>query len=247
MKLKHLFFAMLLLLSAGLAACGSSGGEGLNGGLTVTAAATGSVINATATYSHPSETNLIGVPISFSYEVGGQLIGLGEHKTNNSGAVSVAFRPDGFNGSQTITVIARTGNLANFQSLTMAGRALTVTAPPNLSLNTSAAGGTVVPFVIPPTTSFVTVTDPFNNDVSSHPINIAATVVSTNTQDTLAPPSLASTGTGGVAPFPGASGTLVAPATVGGIETMTITWIITDVITGQTGSAITTITLTKTS
>ena len=247
MNFKYLLFAMLLLFTAGISACGSSGGDGLNGGITVDATATGSVISATASYTNPNETNLIGVPINFSVRIGAQTFDLGTHSTNNSGSVSLAFSPPSFNGTQTITVIARTGNLTNFDSLVMSGRSLTVTPPPTLTLSTGAASGTLQPFIIPPAATFVTITDPFNNDLSGHPIEISASVVSSNTDDTLSFPSSTTTGSAGTAPFPGASGTLVVPATVGGVETMTITWTVTDTITGQTSSGITTVTLTKTS
>jgi hypothetical protein len=247
MKLKHLLFVMLLLCCAGLSACGSSGSEGLNGGITVDASATGSVINATASYTHPTQSNLIGVPISFSLQIGGFSQDLGTHSTNNTGSVGIAFSPPAFNGTQTITVIARTDNLTNFDSLVMTGRSLSIAAPPALSLTTVAAGGNAVPFTIPSLANFVTITDPFNNDVDGHPIQIEATAISSNPGSSLSPPSDTTTGSGGIAPFPGATGVLIVPAAVGGVETMTITWRVTDVITGQSGSAITTVTLTKTS
>jgi len=238
---------MLMIFSAGLSACGSSGSEGLNGGIAVTAEATGSVISATATYTNPTQTNLIGVPINFSVRIGLVTQDLGTFSTNNTGSVGLAFSPPAFNGSQTITVIARTDNLTNFDSLVMSGRSLTVNAPANLSLTTGAAPGTSVAFTIPPVTNFVTITDPFTNSINGHPISISSTVVSSNPGDTLSVPVATTTGSGGVAAFPGATGTLVVPAAVGGVETMTITWTVNDTITGQSGNAITTVTLTKTS
>lgn len=247
MKLKYLLFAIFSLLTTGLCACGSSGSDGLNGGIAVTATATGSVINAVATYTHPTETNLIGVPIQFSFLIGNQTFDLGSYSTNNSGSVGVAFKPAAFAGTQTITVIARTANLTNFSSLNMTGTSLAVTPPPALSLTTDAAGGTPVPFVIPSTAAFVTITDPFTNQLSGHPITISASFVSNNPSDTLVPPSVTTTSSAGTAPFPSASGTLVAPTAVGAVETMTITWTVTDTVTGQTGTGITSVTLTKTS
>ena len=142
MKFKWFLFAMLMLFSAGLSSCGSSGSAGLNGAITVAASATGSVIEATASYSNPTENNLIGVPLTISVRIGNAIQPLGTFNTNNSGAVSVAFTPPAFNGTQTITVIATSDNLSGFDSLVMAGRSLSVTAPPNLSLSTTAATGT---------------------------------------------------------------------------------------------------------
>ena len=245
MKLKQALFTIFMLLMLGLSGCGSNGGAGLNGGIAVTATATGSVITATATYTNPTQTNLIGVPISFTVQVGNQSFDLGTHKTNNSGTVGVAFTPPAFSGSKTITVVASSDNLTNFASLSMVGASLAVTSPPAVALTTTAPAGSPFSFVIPPSASFVTITDPFNNDVSGHPISITATVVSTNPGDVLNSVPVATTGTSGVAPFPGATGTLVVPATVGAVETMTITWTVTDTVTGQTGTGVTTITLTK--
>lgn len=244
MKVKYLLFAMLMLLAAGLSACGSSGSEGLNGGITVSAEATGSVISATATYTNPTQSNLIGVPISFSVRVGSVTQNLGTHSTNNSGSVGLAFSPAPFNGTETVTVIARTDNLTNFDTLVMTGRSLTVSPPPNLALTTTAATGSAFTFVIQPTANFVTVTDPFDNILAGHTIQIEFDTVSSNVSD-LNVPLTTSTGSGGVAPFPGANGTLIVPA-AGAVETLTITWRVTDTFTGQTGSAITTVTLTKT-
>jgi hypothetical protein len=247
MKLKYAMLAVLSLFVLALCGCGSSGGAGLNGGVAVTATATGSVINATATYTNPSQTNLIGVPIAFTVQIGGNLYDLGTHKTNNTGSVGVAFTPPAFNGSQTVTVIAKTDNLTNFASISMVGRALTVTPPPALALTTTLPAGSSLPFVIPPAGTFVAITDPFTNDVSGHLITVTSSVVATNSGDTLTPPTATTTTSAGTAPFPGASGTLVVPATVGGTETMTITWTVTDTVTGQFGTGITTVTLSKAS
>lgn len=247
MRIRLLLVAIVSLFVLSISGCGGSGGAGLNGGITVTATATGSVINATATYTNSKTTNLIGIPVTFTAQIGSQSFSLGTHYTNNSGSIGVAFTPPSFSGTRTVTVIATTDNLTNFASVSMVGQSLTVTPPPALTLTTALPGGTSLPFVIPPTATFVTITDPFNNDVSGHTISIAATVVSSNSSDTLTSPAATSTGSAGTAPFPGASGTLVVPATTGGIETLTITWTVTDTFTGQTGTAITTITLTKTS
>ena len=215
------------------------------GSLSINASATGSVISATATYSNPTQTSLLGVPISFSLRIGGLTQPLGTFNTNNSGSVGIAFSPPPFSGTQTITVIARTGTLTNSASLVVTGRSLSVNAPANLSLTTGAAPGASIPFTIPPVSSFVTITDPFTNALSGHPISISATVVSSNPSGTVSVPTVTTTGSGGVAPFPGATGTLVVPATVGGVGAMTITWTLTDTITGLTSNAITTVTLTK--
>lgn len=250
MKFKHLLFAILSLVTVGLSACGS-GGAGLNGGITFTAPPTvnGSRINATVTYTNPTQTNVIGVLIDLSYQVGNQApVSLGTQGTNNSGSIGVSFTPlPAFNGSQTVTVIAKTGNLTNFASVLFAGNTLTVTPPLTLALTTTLAGGTAVPFVLPPSSAFVAITDPFTNNVNGHPITITAVAVKNNPADTLLQPNATATNSAGTALFPGDSGTLITPSTISGIETMTITWTVTDTITGQTGTGITTVTLTKTS
>lgn len=247
MKLKHLFYAMLLLFSAVVAGCGSSGGEGLNGSIEVEAEATGNVVTATATYTHPTETNLIGVPIAFSVQIGTESYDLGVVHTNNSGSVGITFNVPAFTGTQTVTVGARTDNLTDYDSFTMTGRTLTVTPPPALNLTTTAATGTAVPFSIDALPAIATVTDPFGNDLANHPVVITATVSSTNPSDSFPVRSFNTvTGTSGQAPFPGAQGTLIVPP-LGGVESMTITWTVTDTRTNQTGSAITTVRLTKTS
>ena len=256
MKLNHLLLTMLSLLTMGLSACGNSGGAGLNGSLTVTAAATGSVVNATATYLLPTQsnstqttqTNLSGVLVDFSVQVGTQTLSLGSASTNSLGIANFAFIPLAFSGSQTITVIARTGNLAAFSPLTMIGSSLTVTPPQNLAITTSQSGGTALPTVIAPSANFVVITDPFGTDLSGHQIDISDSFVSGNGADTLVlSTATATTGSAGTATFPGATATLFVPTTVGGTDTMTVTWTVTDALTGQTGTGVTTITLTKTS
>jgi hypothetical protein len=99
---------------------------------------------------------------------------------------------------------------------------------------------------MPSAATFVTITDPFSNDLSGHPIEIAASFVSNNPADTFSFESATATNSGGTAVFPGANGTLIVPA-VGSPETMTITWTVTDTVTGLNGSGVTTVTLTKTS
>jgi hypothetical protein len=239
------YFAVILL-SMTLFSCGSgSGSSGLNGGITVTATATGPTIVATATYTNPTATNLIGVPITFSVQIGNTSIPLGTHSTNNSGAVSVAFSPPAFNGTQTLTVSAGTGNLTNFAPVTMTGRTMLVTQPADQTLTTTAATGSQFPFLLPSSTVFVTITDPFSNEVSGHTLTISASVSSSNTADTFNSPSQTTTDSTGKAPFPTASGTLIVPSTVSP-EVMTITFTVIDSATGLTGTGITTIKLTKT-
>lgn len=245
MKVKYFLVALFSPLLLAIYGCGN-GGEGLNGGLTVTASATGSVINATATYSNPTHSNLIGVPITFSAQIGNQNSSLGTFNTNNSGSINVTFQSPAFNGTQTVTVIASTGNLSNFSSFTMGGRKLTVTAPPALAF-TAAAGTASVPIAIPLNAAFIAVTDPFLTDLSGTTFAITKVVVSTNPNDTLVLASASTTtNTVGIAGFPGATGTMNAPATVGGVDTMTITWTVVDTVTGLTGTGVTTITLTST-
>ncbi len=252
MKLSYCYVVLFSLITMVFAGCGGSGGgagggQGLNGSITVIATPTGSVVNATATYSNPTATNLIGVPITFSAHIGSQTFPLGTFNTNNSGAVNVSFSPAAFNGTQTITIVASTGNLSNFASIVMSGRTLTVTPPANLTLTTTQAVGTAIPFTIPPAQGFVTITDPFTNVLDSHSITIAGLPVSSNPSDTLTlVSSTTTTNSGGTAVFPGANGTLIVPA-IGAVETMTITWTVTDTVTGLIGTGVTTVTLTKTS
>jgi hypothetical protein len=244
MKFKCLLIAALSFLTFGLSGCG--GGAGMNGSIEVTATTTGSVIKATATYTNPTVTNLIGVPITFTAQIGSQTFDLGTVSTNNSGAVTVAFTPPAFSGTQTVTVIAKTGNLTNFASVAVAGRTLKVTAPPTIALTSNQPAGTPIDIPIPPIAGFVSITDPFGNDVNGHQITITATVSKTDPTDTVVQPVAVSTDSSGTASFPGAVATLHVPAAVGGVDTMTITWTVTDTVTGQTGTAITTITLTRT-
>ena len=247
MKFRNCVLGVLALSALILGGCGNSGGAGLNGGLTVTAAATGSVVNATATYTNSQATDLTGTPITFTALVGNQSFSLGTFNTNTSGSATVAFTPPAFNSSQTITVIATTDKLTNFSSIVMTGRSLTVTPPAAVTLTTAQAGGTSVPFIIQPAAGFVTITDPFSNDLSGHAISISASFVSNNSSDSLSPPTSTATNSVGTAIFPGANGTLIVPAASGGVETMTITWTVTDQTTGLSGTGITTVTLTKTS
>lgn len=252
MKFKQLLFAIFSLVAISICGCGTNGGSGLNGSVLVTTLTTGSVITATATYSDTSPTNttptsVIGVPITFTAAVGSQSYNLGTFHTNSLGVASVVFTPPAFSGTQTITVIAKADNIVGSSSVIMTGRSMTVTSPPPLTLTTSNPSGTAISFSIPFNANFVTIADPFNNDLSGHVITISASVVPTNVADTLVPPTTTTTNSSGVAPFPGATGTIIVPATVGGVETMIITWTVTDTVTGQSGTGVTTVTLTKTS
>jgi hypothetical protein len=257
MKVKYFLLAVVCLLLPTVYGCGDGGGggAGLNGGITVTATATGTFVTATATYTNPTHSNLIGVPITFSARVGSQVIPLGTFNTNNSGSVAVAFSLLDFNGTQTVLVTASTGNLTNFATATVTGgRTLTLTPPPAIFANTSSATATVtVPIPIQPV--FATFTDPFSN-IGSLPIltlQITASAVSSLPGNTLAitgtSPVNITTNTSGIAPFPGATATMVVPATVGGTNVMTITWTVTDVSTsggtGLSATGTTTITLTR--
>ena len=247
MKSKYLLLAMLSILILVIGGCGSNGGAGLNGTISVTAVPTGSVIRATATYTNPTQTNLSGVQVDFSVQIGGQIYSLGSQSTNSAGVAVGAFTPPSFSGTQTITVIAKTDNLRDIFPLTMSGTTLTITAPLELDLTTSLAGGSSVPFSIPPSASFVTITDPFGNNISNHAITISAHFTSGNAADTLAQPNDTTTSSAGTALFPGTSGTLITPATVNGANTMTITWTVTDTVTNQSGTGISIVKLTKTS
>jgi hypothetical protein len=93
--------------------------------------------------------------------------------------------------------------------------------------------------------SFVTITDPFTNNLSGHTIQISASVASNNPADTFFFQTETTTNSGGTADFPGANGTLIVPS-AGVVETMTITWTVTDTTTGLNGTGITTVNLTKT-
>lgn len=238
------FWASVVLMIF-LGGCGS-GNSDTNGSLTLMAIATGPTVVATATYTNTLSTNLSGVPINFSAAVGSTNFPVGTAQTGQTGIASIAFAPPAFNGTQTVTVIASAGSLTQYFAVAMTGRSLTVTPPAALTLTTTQAGGTPFPFTIPSSAGFVTITDPFTNDLSGHTIQITASVISSNTADTLTPPSATTTNSAGSALFPGATGTLVVPANAGGVETMTITWTVTDTTTGLTGSGITTVTLTKT-
>lgn len=244
MKLKFLLFAILSLLTLGISGCGSDA-DGLNGAINVEAEREGAVVTATARYTNPDSGNLIGVPIEFSVQIGSQRFDLGTHYTNNSGSVGVSFTPPAFSGTQTITVIAKTGNLTDFDSISLVGSSITVTPPPALTLTSALPTGSPVTVTIPPVTNFVTVTDPFTNDISGHTITITRSVVSSNPGDTVTPPAPSTTNGSGIAPFPGTTATLIVPA-VGATESMTITWTVTDTTTGQTGTGITTVSLSKT-
>ena len=248
MRFKKFLLVILSVLLFGLSGCGSSGSAGLNGAIELTSPVlTGSVITAEATYTNPDTTNLIGVPITFSYRVGNTTTTLGTFNTNNSGAVGIAFTPSAFNGTQVVTIIAQTANLTDFQAIEVTGRSLIVTAPTSLALTTTAAAGTDVAFTIPAATTFATITDPFTNDLNTHPVTIARTFNATTTGTgtvTLAS-DVTTTNVSGVASFPGATGTIRTPDAAGATEIITITWIVTDNVTNQVGTAVTTVTLTK--
>lgn len=247
MKLKCLLFAMLSLFTMAVCGCGSDA-DGLNGAIVVDAEAVGSRISATASYTHPTESNLIGTPITMSVQIGSDpeiaLNGGRPLLTNNSGSVTAVFTPPAFTGTQTITVIARTGSLVNFDTITMTGSSLTVTSPPALTLSSALPTGTALTVTIPPAGTFVTITDPFTNNLNGHQITIAASAVSNNPGSSVTQPAPTTTTAAGTAPFPGTSATLIVPA-AGAPEVMTITWTVTDTVTGLTGTGLTTITLTK--
>lgn len=254
MKLKHFIWAFLLLCSIAIYGCGNGagGGEGLNGSIKVTALASGSIIKATATYSNPQTTNLIGVPLSFSIIIGDKEFPLsGSFNTNNSGSFEVSFLSPPFNGSQTIIVIASSGNLQGVSDpVSMTGRSLAFTPPAQLALTTTAdpAVFPTVPFALPASATFIAVTDPFTTNLAGLTFSISETHISGDpTKDTLLlSTATTSTNTGGTAAFPGATGVLAVPTTVGGVNTMTINWTVTDPVTGLTGNGVTTVTLTKT-
>lgn len=254
MNLKHFYLFLCLLLSLVIHGCGQGGGggEGLNGGLELTASVSGAIVTATATYTNPTETNLIGVPITFSADFGP----IGTFNTNNSGSVGVAFTPPAFNGTKTFAVIATTGNLSQFATVTMTGRLLTLAVPPNQGPVTATENpGQFHTFSLS-SQNFVTITDPFSNDISGHPIIISAVFSSTDPDDRLlfgANPSVGpgettlttvATGASGVAPLPSASLVMVVP-NAGVTKTATISWTATDFETGLSGSGTTVVTLTK--
>jgi hypothetical protein len=244
------------LVSLALFGCGGGGGgEGLNGSIALTTTVTGSVVTATATYTNPDTTitNLIGVPISFSTDKFGPLATV---NTNSSGVVTLAFTPPAFNGQQTFTVIATTGNLSDFSPVTMSGRTLTMAAPPDQGPVTAAeASGGNHSFVLS-APNFVTITDPFDNLISGHPITITASFSSTNASDQLqlgANPgvgpgvttaAIVNTGASGGAVLPAASLVMIVP-NAGVTRIATISWTATDTATGLSGSGTTALTITK--
>jgi len=250
MKLRSVFVAVFMLVVMCVCGCGSNGGEGLNGTITLaTPTVTGSVVKASATYTNPdsTKTNLLGVPITFSVYLGSTFLGSQTQATDSSGKATTGFfNIPSFSGSKTLTVTAKADNLVDNQSISVAGTTLTVTPPPALALTTTQASGTSLTIQIPPTAAFVTITDPFNNDLQGHTISISAAAVSTNPNDTITQPNPTTTGSTGTAPFPGSAVTLIVPA-LGSVETVTITWTVTDTKTNQTGTGLTTVTLTKSS
>ena len=248
MRGKWTLFLLLMLGVLFINGCGSDA-DGLNGSVAVTASATGTTITATGTYTNPTNTNLIGTPISFAVQIGNQVFPLGNFNTNNSGSVSVVFTPPPFNGAQTITVIATVDKLTNFATVQMSGRSLAFTPPVSLNLSTTVDPTLTkqIPFQLPATPTFIALTDPFTADLSGFTFSIQDVVVSTGgVGDTLTlNATTTSTNTGGTASFPGASGLITVPTTIGGTTTMTITWTVTD-STGLTGTGVTTVILTKT-
>jgi hypothetical protein len=243
MKLKFLLFALLSLLTLGISGCGSDA-DGLNGAIEVEAEAVGSVISATATYTNPTEENRIGVPITFIYRRGGFEQELGTFSTNNSGSVGVSFTPARFSGTQTVTIIARTGNLTDFASFAMVGSALTVTPPPAVTATTDLPADTQVTISIPAAASFVTTTDPFATDISGRTLTVTAADSSADAFDTVTAPAATTTDASGRISFPGTTATMRVPA-AGTSRSMTVTWTVSDTITGQTSTSSTLITLSK--
>ena len=164
-------------------------------------------------------------------------------------SVGGEFTPPPFNGAQTITVIATVDKLTNFATVQMSGRSLAFTPPVSLNLSTTVDPTLTkqIPFQLPATPTFIALTDPFTADLSGFTFSIQDVVVSTGgVGDTLTlNATTTSTNTGGTASFPGASGLITVPTTIGGTTTMTITWTVTD-STGLTGTGVTTVILTKT-
>jgi hypothetical protein len=243
MKLKHLAITLLLMLLCG---CGGNGSSNSVGVLTLTATPTGTTVLATATYHNTNAPNPSGVQITFSVQIGNKTYPLGTVSTDSSGIAEKPFIAPEFGGTQTLTVMASTGDLTQFAPFSMTGSTLVITAPTDLTLTTIAATGSVLPFTIPSSSTFITFTDPFINDLG-RPFTISASVTSSNPADTFTAPTTISTSTGGTAGFPGASGTLIVPSQTGNGESMTITWTVTDTISGIQTTGTTNIKLTKTS
>lgn len=232
-----------------LVGCGSGdGGEGLNGSVELSTSVSGSFITATATYKHPTRTDLIGIPISFSYFDGASEIPIKTVNTNNSGSVALTFQVAPFAGTKDIVVIAKSDNLSGISIVSMTGATFTMTPPASPTAVT--ADGTVplgstAQFTLN-ALNFVTIKDPFFNDISGHTISTVATLAPQAPSDSIAPnPTTAITSPTGVAQLSGVTVTLAIPDTVS-TRTVTVTWVATDLVTGYQAAGTTTLTVTRT-
>jgi hypothetical protein len=245
MNIKQFSLVIILSFSFAMFGCGGGGsgfqggggGAGLNGDLTVTTTVEGAIVTATATYTNPTEANRIGVPISFAVGPSQtESVFLGTYNTNNSGSVSVAFKPPSFIGTKTLLVTVATGSLRNFSSFTMNGITMTMATPDAQTKTISGAvPGTPFTFQFNSPT-FVTVTDPFNNSISNHLVNMVATFSiatpaavdlltfgATNAGPGATATAAATTGPSGTIPMPGTSLVLATPDP-GFTRTATISW-----------------------
>ena len=254
---KHLYMMVCLAALLVISACGGQGGgggAGLIGSLSLTTSVTGSVVVATAKYSNAATTNLSGLEIAFNTDLFGPI---GTYRTDSTGTAVCEFKPPAFNGVKTFTVVAATGNLAQYSPLTMTGRTITLTPPSNQGPITPAGDpGTIQSFSLS-SQNFAAITDPFNNDISGHPIVVTATF-SSSPQDVgdqltfngfpVGPgvPATATVYTGGSGdvPLPGTSLALIIP-NIGVTKTATITWTATDTSTQLSGSGSTVISMSK--
>lgn len=227
---------------------GGDGADGLNGSIELVTSVDGPYVTATATYKHPTRTDLIGIPITFSYFDGATEIFLETVKTNNSGSVGLTFTVAPFAGTKDIVVIAKTGEVSDISIVSMTGATFTMTPPAS---STATPAGATVPlgstaqFTLN-AANFVTLSDPFFNDIAGHTILIEGTLAPQGPLDSITPNPITSiTSPTGVAQLSGVTVTLAVPDTVS-TRTVTVTWVATDLVTGFQAMGTTNLTVTRT-
>lgn len=246
MNLKMLLKLVAITCLFVISGCGGSGSDGLNGSIELATTVDGIYVTATATYTSPTKDNLIGVPISFSYDG----IDLGTYNTNNSGSVGLTFMLSPFDGQKDIVVQATSGNLSDFDVVSVTGAILKLTPPAaaTQTFNDTDIPGTIAPFTLS-IANFVSISDPFTGQVAGHPISVTATFVATpsaSISDSLSPAQQTiTTSATGIAALPGVLVNVAVPDTVSS-RVITVTWTVTDMVTGFTDSGSTALTVTRT-
>lgn len=251
MKRTNVLFLVLSLIMLFTCGCGKE----QNGDLSVSGSSDGSFITASAIYTNPTSPSPSGVPVTFTIQIGSVVIPGGTSPTVSGRAdmqpILVSTLP-AFAGSQGVIISAKTGDIVRYAgAFSLSGTRVEITPPVFGAFSTASTAPTTQNLTLPAGRSFVTFTNPFGT--AGSPIRVQATVTAASnpavdrfvfnnnsTAITVRP------GATGIVFFPGGTATLQTPGTVGGVETMTITWTATEAFTRATRTASSTVTLTKT-